>query len=312
AISSARRARSWPRTSARSVTGGASSGAGAAAASSATSGSPWPSRRYRHTDSRLAAARALAWRSRATSPALPSGTIRVWPSVPQRMAAGSTPCTGRRAPERASSPRNSCPSRRSRGTCPLAARMPRAMARSKRQPSLGRSAGARLTVTRPAGNSSFALWMAARTRSRASFTTVSASPTMVVPGRPPPRCTSTMTGGAWTPSWARLATTAKPMRLLPAQALQLRLQRVNAGAQLFQLFTGVQQHLPLHLVVVPADQVEPVQLRADGGTQVAAQVARALLQAGRQQFADALTQGFDVLGTDHGEPRRVDSLREGG
>jgi len=50
------------------------------------------------------------------------------------------------------------------------------MGRSKPVPSFRRSAGARFTVTRRSGNSNPALRIAARTRSRASWTAVSGSP----------------------------------------------------------------------------------------------------------------------------------------
>jgi hypothetical protein len=52
---------------------------------------------------------------------------------------------------------------------PEAIRMPSAIGRSKRPDSLGRSAGARLTVMRRWGNSKPQFWIAARTRSRASL-----------------------------------------------------------------------------------------------------------------------------------------------
>lgn len=82
-----------------------------------------------------------------------------------------------------------------------------AMGRSKRPESLGRSAGARFTVMRLLlGNSSPAFWMAERTRSRASLTSVSTSPTSVKLGRPFARCTSTVTLAASRPSKARLCT----------------------------------------------------------------------------------------------------------
>jgi hypothetical protein len=50
------------------------------------------------------------------------------------------------------------------------------MGRSKRPPSFGKSAGARLTVMCPAGSSNPQLASAARTRSLLSFTTVSGQP----------------------------------------------------------------------------------------------------------------------------------------
>jgi len=56
--------------------------------------------------------------------------------------------------------------------------MPSAMARSKRPPSLGKSAGARLVVMRRCGNLNYEQTMAARTRSRDSRTAVSGRPTI--------------------------------------------------------------------------------------------------------------------------------------
>jgi hypothetical protein len=87
--------------------------------------------------------------------------------------------------------------------------MPRAIGRSKRPDSFGRSAGARFTVIRLRGNSKPAFCSAARTRSRASLTSVSGSPTTVTLGRPPARCTSTATSGAARPSSPRLCTMAR-------------------------------------------------------------------------------------------------------
>jgi hypothetical protein len=78
------------------------------------------------------------------------------------------------------------------------------MARSKRPPSFGRSAGARLMVMRRSGNSNWELSSALRTRSLLSFTAASGRPTMDSPGRPLDRCTSMVTSGASIPTWARL------------------------------------------------------------------------------------------------------------
>ena len=60
--------------------------------------------------------------------------------------------------------------------------MPSAMGRSKRPDSLGKSAGARLTVMRRAGMSKPQFCSAARTRSRDSLTSVSGKPTIVKEG----------------------------------------------------------------------------------------------------------------------------------
>ena len=90
--------------------------------------------------------------------------------------------TGRSSPSSDSSPANSSrPGARHRAAR-LAARMPSAIGRSKRPDSFGRSAGARLTVTACcAGTRSRSFCNAARTRSRASLTSVSARPTRVKP-----------------------------------------------------------------------------------------------------------------------------------
>ncbi len=82
------------------------------------------------------------------------------------------------------------PRRAPRAIAPEATRMPTAIARSKRPPSFGRSAGARLTVTRPAGKSKPQLESAARTRSLLSLTAVSSSPTTENEGSPGPTSTS--------------------------------------------------------------------------------------------------------------------------
>ena len=62
--------------------------------------------------------------------------------------------------------------------------MPKAMGKSSREPSLGKSAGAKLMVRRLVGNKKPLLIMAERTRSLLSRTAASGSPTMVKEGSP--------------------------------------------------------------------------------------------------------------------------------
>ncbi len=83
------------------------------------------------------------------------------------------------------------------------------MGRSKRPPSLGRSAGARLIVTRPIGNWNRLLSRAPRTRSLLSLTAGSGRLTMESTVRSSARCTSTVTAGASIPSRARLLRTQR-------------------------------------------------------------------------------------------------------
>ncbi len=91
----------------------------------------------------------------------------------------------------------------------LAARMPSAIGKSKRPPVLRMSAGPRLTVIRLCGNSRLQFEIAPRTRSLLSRTAASGRPTIENLGRPPDRNTSIVTGGAVTPSCARLLSIAR-------------------------------------------------------------------------------------------------------
>jgi len=121
----------------------------------------------------------------------------------------SVPSIGRNSPDSDSSPANSNRSSTRAGACPVAARIPIAIGRSNRPDSLGRSAGARLTVMRRDGKSKRQFCSAARTRSRASLTSASGRPTRVNEGRPLARWTSTVTSGENIPDSARLRTTAR-------------------------------------------------------------------------------------------------------
>ena len=118
--------------------------------------------------------------------------------------AGITPCTPRNSPVNASSPTNSNCFKRLPSSCSDAAKIPIAIGKSNRPPSLGKSAGARLTVMRLAGYLNWAFINALLTRSCASFTVFSGRPTKVNPGFPLLKCTSMVTRGACTPIEARL------------------------------------------------------------------------------------------------------------
>src|SRR4051812_10823956 len=95
---------------------------------------------------------------------------------------------------------------------PPTARIAQAMARSKPGPALRIDAGARLTVTRLRGNSKPELRIAARTRSRASRTARSPSPTIVKFGKPVRTSTSTVTRRLSTPWIAKVVTWANMPR----------------------------------------------------------------------------------------------------
>src|SRR5450830_864360 len=143
--------------------------------------------------------------------------------------------------------------------------MPKAMGKSKRPDSLGKSAGARLTVMRLAGNSKRAFCSAARTRSLDSLTSVSGKPTMVKQGRPLARWTSTVTCGASMPASARLFRTARLIGWTWRAWLLWRgrsgsfladFEFGHAGFQLFQFGAGLGQYLCLDVEFFAGHQVQ--------------------------------------------------------
>ena len=108
-----------------------------------------------------------------------------------------------------SSPTIAQPAIDSSGSWPLAARIATASGRSKPGPTLRRYAGARLTVMRSCGNTKPEFTSAALTRSRASRTALSASPTTANAGSPRRMSASTQTRRASTPSIVNVSTRAR-------------------------------------------------------------------------------------------------------
>jgi len=152
AISIARFACSCPRTSRKSTSSAAGGAAGGGCPRSGGMGdAPW---RCPTTCARVAAGWICSPSTSAASGALDCGTMSA--RVPRARAAramGNSPVTGRRLPSSDSSPSRSTPSRRAGRSCPVAARIPTAMGRSKAGPALRTSAGARLMVILRAGTS---------------------------------------------------------------------------------------------------------------------------------------------------------------
>ena len=130
------------------------------------------------------------------------GQSRVRSSWAAVIAAGSAPITGISMPVRESSPRATVPATSSCGSTSRAASSASAMGRSKCEPSLGMSAGERLTVIRFDGSAMESALSAAFTRSRASLTALSGRPTMAKAGMPGETAHCTSTGRASTPSKA--------------------------------------------------------------------------------------------------------------
>src|SRR5687768_11058471 len=172
--------------------------------------------------------------------------------------------------------------------------MPSAIGKSKRLESLGSSAGARLTVMRRAGNSKRAWLSAARTRSRASRTSVSGRPTIWNAGSPGPRCTSTVTSGASIPASARLATVAIDKRLPPFRSSEgsnassagrftLRLELRDARLELGELGLRALEQLLLHFEILAQHQVQP---REPGGKQRLQVLLHVLCRRAAERVAD--------------------------
>ena len=135
---------------------------------------------------------------------------------PWSSASRHRPSRGRRAPDatpRTATVRRRTRTRRAHGSAADRSRRgsrARSAGRSVPTPSAGRR-GARLTVMRRIGKSNRLFCSAARTRSRASRTSVSGRPTSVNDGSPFARWTSTVTSGAAMPFNPRLRTTASVM-----------------------------------------------------------------------------------------------------
>ena len=125
AISRARRAVSWPRTSRRS-------GAGAPSVRAPGSGgeSAWVPRKWLTRATRLGGARIGVDPDQAASGPLASGQIRPRPRAPAATAAGRAPAEAVMRPSRDNSPMAAQPSRASGGITPMAAITARAMGRS--------------------------------------------------------------------------------------------------------------------------------------------------------------------------------------
>ena len=139
----------------------------------------------------------------AASAAFSAGsTTRRSPSERARTATGSTPRTGLSEPSSDSSPTNIVPATAPASMRPIAARIPTAIGRSKPDPSLRRSAGARLTTTFLPDIRSPEFSNAARMRCSLSFTALSGSPTRYMPRPPPAMLTSTVTATASIPATA--------------------------------------------------------------------------------------------------------------
>ena len=135
----------------------------------------------------------MPW-AKAASPAFSAGTkSRFTPRRSAARAMGRAPCTGRSSPVRESSPIKA-QSSPGLSNSPRAERIPTSMGKSYTVPAFFLSAGARFTVMRLTGKEKPLFFMAALTRSRASFTAASGRPTISKPGRPLEIYTSTATG----------------------------------------------------------------------------------------------------------------------
>src|SRR5690606_10900303 len=306
-----------PRTSARQGNGPAGGHAPGCAWGSGTVPARWAA-----TSASVAARSTRSPGTQAATSALPAGSTSAAAGCSRATAKarGSGAPTGTSAPVRESSPASTrccrpagaaAPSGPGTATWPDASSTPSAIGKSKRADALGRSAGDRLTVRRPLGNSKPLLRMAALTRSRLSRTSVSGRPTTVKAGRPGPRCVSTRTAGASAPQRARLARMARVMAVAygkppvckhgrgpegpPCRDCHAKrgwpsgiglgrgaaLQRGHARLQLPHLRIGLinplartRQQLGLHIEFFARDQVHPGERLAHHGLDVAFEIGR--------------------------------------
>ena len=159
-----------------------------------------------------APARARCRRARPRRPTRPRRRAVASRSAARPRRRRARPGTGRSRPSSASSPTAACPASEPGGSWRDAASTASAIGRSKPEPSLRRSAGARLTVIRRSGHSSSAEAMPLRTRSFASWQARSARPTIANAGTPRWRCASTSTrrGSRPTSAWVTVRASTQP------------------------------------------------------------------------------------------------------
>ena len=203
AISSARLATSCPFTCLRSgpwPDGSTSPGVGALSR-------PWPLK-WLISASKSGAASTSTDPAQAASLPCAAGQISPSASAPACSAASSTPGDGAIRPSSPSSPTTRYSASASTSTTPIAPSSASAIGRSKCAPSLGRSAGDRLTTIRFGGSASPIAAIAPRTRSRLSATALSPRPTTLKAGRPAISCTCTSTPRASSPRYATVRTIA--------------------------------------------------------------------------------------------------------
>ena len=205
AISSARTSPLWPRTSARSGPSRRPRRRGGARRRRA------PRRAAQHVDrlaQRLDPEHLQLRHERRLARAAAREQSRARPCARGASASASAPRTAAARRRATARPRRRTPPARAGRAARWPPAPPTASGRSKCGPSLRRYAGARLTVMRFCGNSKPEFVIAARTRSRASRTALSASPTIVNAGRPRRMSHSTQTRRASTPSIANVVTAA--------------------------------------------------------------------------------------------------------
>ena len=199
ATSKARRPRRWPRTSRISGSGRSLGSRATSVMTEAGSGAI----RCSSTPTTSASDRTIPVSSPGTmavSGAASGGARRRIPCRRATSAIGRTPQVDWIVPSRDNSPSSSRSAYSRRDRRPLAASTPTAIGRSNDVPRLRTSAGARLIVTRWAGNSKPEFRIALRTRSRLSRTLESGSPTILKAGSPKDTSTSTLTSDASIPN----------------------------------------------------------------------------------------------------------------
>ena len=193
ATSSARRGSDCPRTSARSPSDSVAGAVDLGAADRRSARSGWL---------RASSASVSDRTTQTSKPSTTQASAALWGGSrrrrsPRRLAAiaiGRTPRIPLIPPSSDSSPSTTVSSMSRRVSVPDVASNPSAMGRSKDDPALRTSAGARLTVILCGGNSNPEFLIAERTRSRLSRTVASGRPTIVKWGSPNDTSTSICTG----------------------------------------------------------------------------------------------------------------------
>src|SRR5690606_5243218 len=131
------------------------------------------------------------------------------------------------------------------------------------------------------------------TRSRLSRTAAAGRPTRAKLGRPGPRCTSTSTTGAVSPTCARLATRATCATSVARTGVARTFQCGDLCLERFEPRAGALEHARLRIEFVARDEIEPCEVGAQHGAEIGFQVALQRAHPGGERLQESPGEFID-------------------